>query len=281
MTNLSNPILPVRQLINSVRQLVREGTSIQTWLSAPGPKLLIRICGFSGSWQILIISPEFLAFSGNLGNGLDLSQLLQIHFTLLYASTGSPALLLQPRFTTERHQQATQEQGETQGRTCPISILIARALLIGCVFLCVFISSMVMPCVVISPPRQRSTFCSSLLCCPHFVKSPFITPFSSVSCRNLDRYGCFSMDRVPAASFPVYHLWGSMWRVWHRRFKLLFIKGLFDRQDHLGHPRLKALLWIRCFYLLTYFFIQKYLPRIYYELDMVPGTGDAAVNRLD
>lgn len=95
-----------------------------------------------------------------MGSVLDLSQLLQIHFTLLYASTGSPALLLQPRFTTERHQQATQEQGETQGRTCPTSILIARALLIGCVFLCVFISSMVMPCVVISPPRQHSTFCS-------------------------------------------------------------------------------------------------------------------------
>ena len=69
MTNLSNPILPVRQLTNSVRQLVREGTSIQTRLSAPGPQLLIRICGFSGSCQILVISSEFPAFTGNLGNG--------------------------------------------------------------------------------------------------------------------------------------------------------------------------------------------------------------------
>lgn len=124
-------------------------------------------------------------------------------------------------------------------------------------------------------------FVASLLCCPHFVKSPFIKPFSSVSCRNLDRYGCFSMDRVPAANFPVHDLWGNMWRVWHQRFKLLFIKGLFDHQGHLGPQRLKALPYIRCFYLLTYLFIQKYLLRTYYELDMVPGTGDAAENGLD
>lgn len=161
MTNLSNPILPVRQLTNSVRQLVREGTSIQTWLSAPGPQLLIRICGFSGSCPILVISSEFLAFTGNLGNGRCAGPVSAppdpLHLALCLHR--SLALLLQPRFTTERHLRRPRSRGETQGRTCPTSILIARALLIGCVLLSVFISSMVMPRVVISLPWQHSTFC--------------------------------------------------------------------------------------------------------------------------
>ena len=161
MTNLSNPILPVRQLTNSVRQLVRKGTSIQTWLSAPGPQLLIRICGFSGSCQILVISSEFLAFTGNLGNGCCAGPVSAppdpLHLALcLHRLTCSPA---PAQIHYGEASQATQEQGETQGRTCPTSILIARALLFGCVFLGVFISSMVMLRVVISLPRQHSTFC--------------------------------------------------------------------------------------------------------------------------
>lgn len=234
---------------------------------------------------MLIIPPESSWLSlatWVMGSVLDLSQLLQIHFTPCFMPPQAHLLsLLQPRFC-RRHQQATQEQrantGEEPAHIHPHCQGTAN-------WLCLSLrhsSLMVMPCVVISPPRQHSTFCfPSLLCCSLFVKSPFITPFSSVSCRNLDRYGCFFNGQGASCQFSVYHLWGSMWRVWHRRFKLLFVKGLFDRQDHLGRPRLKALPWIRCFHLLTYLFIQKYLPRTYCELDMVPDTGDAAVNRLD
>lgn len=211
MTNLSNPILPVRQLTNSVRQLVRKGTSIQTWLSAPGPQLLIRICGFSGSCQILVISSEFPAFTGNLGNGCCAGPVSAppdpLHLALcLHRLT----VLLQPRFTTERHLRRPRSRGRHREEPAPHPSSLPGHCSLAVSFS--VSSSLAWWCFMWLSVSHGNTppFVSSLLCCPHFVKSPSIMPFSSVSCRNLDRYGCFSMDRVPAASFPVYHLWGSM-----------------------------------------------------------------------
>ena len=111
--------------------------------------------------------------------------------------------------------------------------------------------------VFISPQNTSPPLVSSLLFCPHFVKSPFIKPFSSGSCRNLDSCRCLSIS-MPAAIFPFYlSFMGHDMEAWYQRFKLVLTKGSLDCQSHLGPWRHNALPCIRCFHLFTYSFIHS------------------------